>query len=62
MSEHRRGQTRTTRVRGPFVLVYVEVFDSKEEARKREKYLKSGKGREELRNILRDRGETPIEI
>jgi putative endonuclease len=52
LQEHARGHTQTTRRRGPFELVYTEKYGTLEEARAREKQLKSGKGREELKRIL----------
>jgi len=36
----------------PLKLIYVEQFNSREEAREKEKYYKSGKGREELKKLL----------
>ena len=36
----------------PWRLIHSETYDSKEEAIKREKELKSGKGREWIRNII----------
>ncbi len=38
--------------RGPWKLVYQEVFKDKTEVIKRERYFKSGRGREELKRIL----------
>jgi putative endonuclease len=52
VEEHNRGYNRSTRPRTPFELFYVEECGSREEARKREKFLKSGKGREFLRSRL----------
>jgi putative endonuclease len=49
LQEHNRGYNRSTWSRVPFVLFYVEQCASRTEAREREKYLKSGKGREFLR-------------
>ena len=51
--EHNRGYNRSTKSRRPFRLIYVEECSSRPEARKREKELKSGKGREFLRERLR---------
>jgi len=36
----------------PFEVVYFEVFQTREEAIKREKYFKSGVGKEELKRKL----------
>ena len=43
----------------PWMVVYVEFYYSKPEAMKREKYLKSGKGREWLKSILTSEGSYP---
>jgi len=52
--ERRLGEHRLSKVistRGLFEkLLYVEVIDNKNKAWKREKYLKSGKGREWVKN------------
>ena len=45
IAEHNRGSVRSTRPYLPWKLVYVEVMESRTEARKREKYLKSAAGR-----------------
>ncbi len=50
--EHNRGYNRSTKSRVPFELFYVEECSSRLKAREREKYLKSGKGREFLRSRL----------
>jgi len=39
--EHNRGYEKTTRPYAPFVLLHTEVSDTRLEARKKEKYLKS---------------------
>jgi len=48
LSEHNRGvsSTPSTLGRGPFELVHVELVEKRDEARKLEKYFKSGIGRE----------------
>ena len=45
--EHNRGSKSTKSVvgRGPFKLIYFEKTKKREEAKKREKFLKSGQGR-----------------
>jgi len=48
--EHNLGKTKTTKSRKPYVLLHHESFKTRKEARKREKYLKSGIGREWIRN------------
>ena len=49
--EHNSGLSPYTKNRGPWVLVYSEAFESRGEAMKRERFLKSGKGREFLKSI-----------
>ena len=50
--EHNNGKTPSTRNRRPLELIYKEDFDTLVEARDREKYLKTRKGRKELRDIF----------
>ncbi|WP_166920118.1 GIY-YIG nuclease family protein [Flavobacterium poyangense] len=38
----------------PWKVIYVEFFNSKVEAMKREKYLKSGIGREFVKNLIQN--------
>jgi putative endonuclease len=52
LHEHNRGKNRSTKAYCPFELVKVEEFADKDSARAREKFLKSGKGREYLRKYL----------
>ena len=49
--EHNMGKEKTTRAYLPFRLLYVESCEDRVEARKREKYWKSGTGKEQLRVI-----------
>ena len=49
LQQHNVGHERTTRARRPFVLVLSERFETREAARAREKYYKSGFGREILK-------------
>lgn len=55
LAEHNAGQSKSTRRGRPYTLEYYEVLSTRSEALKREKYLKTGKGREELAVILRGR-------
>ena len=48
--EHNSGLVKSTRNRKPFELIYTEEFENKEEAMDREKFFKSGKGREFLKS------------
>ena len=49
VKEHNSGSNRSTRSRVPFTLFYSEQCASPREAREREKYLKSGQGRDFLK-------------
>ncbi|MBI4467106.1 MAG: GIY-YIG nuclease family protein [Acidobacteria bacterium] len=60
LAEHNRGKTRSLRHRHPLRLVYAERFDTSEEARKREKQLKSFKGGDAFQELLR-RGARAVE-
>ncbi|MEO1032823.1 MAG: GIY-YIG nuclease family protein [Bacteroidota bacterium] len=46
IKEHNSGRTRSTKGYRPWKLFFFEEFDNREEARKREKYLKSGFGKQ----------------
>ena len=52
-SEHRRNLSTYTKGRGPFKLIYYEASLHEEDARAREKYLKSGMGKRYLRNRVK---------
>ena len=54
-AQHQEGKSQTTRAYRPFELVYSERFISRLAARKREKYLKSGIGKEWVRRNFSDR-------
>ncbi len=49
--EHNNGENRSTKACKRFVLIYTEQYLIRAEARKREKYLKSGVGKEFLKAI-----------
>jgi putative endonuclease len=49
LQQHNGGHERSTRARRPFVLLLSEGFQTREAARAREKYYKSGFGREILK-------------
>lgn len=51
ISRHNNGLERTTKPYAPFVLLYNEVQPDRAAARVREKYWKSGVGKEQLRKI-----------
>ncbi|MEQ8472135.1 MAG: GIY-YIG nuclease family protein [Marinoscillum sp.] len=52
LEEHNNGKTKSTRAYKPWVIVYSEEYQTREEARIREKYLKSGSGREWLKKKM----------
>lgn len=54
LAEHKRGKTQTTAKMDVLELVFFEAFKSKIDAIRREKYLKTSKGRSSLRQIVRD--------
>ncbi|MCX5702242.1 MAG: GIY-YIG nuclease family protein [Candidatus Omnitrophica bacterium] len=51
IKEHNSGKTKSTKYYKPWVLFYKEALNSRLEARKREKELKSGFGKEYLRSL-----------
>jgi putative endonuclease len=51
INEHNSGNVRSTKDRRPLELIYFEAFTSKKEAMQREKFFKTGKGREYLNSI-----------
>ena len=52
LREHNIGRTQSTKSRVPFEIVYYEEVKSRENARDREKFLKSGCGREFIKDKL----------
>jgi len=50
-NEHNIGKEKTTKPYYPFILIYSEKFETRIEARIREKYLKSGCGKEFLKSL-----------
>ncbi len=52
LRQHNAGQTSSTRPRPPFDLLFSESFEDRPAARAREKYYKSGIGRERLASSL----------
>ncbi|MBI4087407.1 MAG: GIY-YIG nuclease family protein, partial [Candidatus Liptonbacteria bacterium] len=51
--EHNEGRSFYTKVRGPYQLVYYEACHNQDDARSRELYLKSGKGKRFLKSRLK---------
>jgi putative endonuclease len=52
IARHNAGRERTTRSYRPFAVIHSESFETRGEARKEEVYLKSGCGREFLKNLI----------
>ena len=60
LAQHNSDQSISTKNRGPWKLVYQEEYATIGEALRRERYLKSGKGREELkRHLQQPQSENP---
>ncbi|MGB5850499.1 MAG: GIY-YIG nuclease family protein [Ignavibacteriaceae bacterium] len=51
IADHNRGYNKTTRAYRPFKLMLSEEFTTRTAAREREKYLKSGFGKEFLKKM-----------
>lgn len=54
ISRHNLGRVRSTKFGVPWKLVYYEAFANKSDAKREELYLKSGKGRERLKYLLKE--------
>ena len=53
-SEHASGKVRSTANRRPFALIYYEACADRNDAKRREKYLKTAWGKRYLKNRLRN--------
>jgi putative endonuclease len=53
LCEHNMGKMSSTRHHRPFKLIYTEEFSSRREAMSRERFLKTGQGREVRKELLR---------
>ena len=51
--EHTNGKSIYTKSRGPFTLVYYEACPNEDDAKAREKYLKTGTGKRYIKNRLK---------
>lgn len=54
LKAHTEGYVKATKHRGPLKLIYYEAYTIESDARRREKYLKGGNGRGELKIQLKD--------
>lgn len=50
--QHNAGLVKSTRQRRPFILLYFEKFLFRSDAAKREKFFKSGIGRETIKTLI----------
>jgi len=50
--EHNNGENKSTKAYKPFTLIFSENFETRVLARKKEKYLKSGVGKEFLKSLV----------
>jgi putative endonuclease len=51
ISEHNQGLVKSTKNRRPLVLIHTEIYSTKKEAEKKEKFYKSGSGRQTLKEL-----------
>lgn len=51
LKEHNSGKTSSTKFYAPWRLIYFEEFSNRDDARKKEKFLKSGQGRDFIKQI-----------
>ena len=54
IKSHFSGKVTSTKEKRPLSLIHYEVFTNKNDAKTREKYLKSGYGRQQLTSCLRN--------
>ncbi len=54
LSEHAQGRVRSTKDRRPLKLIHYEYFISKSDAKSKEVFLKSGFGRNQLKQSLKE--------
>ncbi|MDP2653633.1 MAG: GIY-YIG nuclease family protein [Candidatus Omnitrophota bacterium] len=57
LKQHNQGSNTWTKQNGPFRLIYSESYPTNSEARKRERFLKSGVGRKFLDDMLDNTGD-----
>ncbi|WKN43585.1 GIY-YIG nuclease family protein [Tunicatimonas pelagia] len=53
LGEHNKGHNRTTKPYAPFAVILSESYPTRAGARKREKQLKSGSGKEYLKKLIK---------
>jgi len=60
-TQHNNGESKSTKAYLPWKLMYSEIIPTRAEAMKHEKQLKSQKGREFIRNLIKDEANKPTE-
>jgi len=55
LREHNSGKHKSTKGYRPWKLIYFEKYDSREKAREREIFFKSGSGRELIKGLIKER-------
>ena len=55
LKEHNSGKTKSTKSFTPWQIFFVEKFTTRDEARKREKFLKAGSGKEKIKRMWSER-------
>ena len=55
VGQHNAGLTKSTKNRGPWSLVHQEACPTRSATMHRERFFKSGQGREELKRLIRER-------
>ena len=53
LQEHARGEVKSTKLRRPLKLIHYEYFINKKDAEAREKFLKSGFGRSQMKIAIK---------
>jgi len=54
LQEHNRGDSFSTKGRRPFSLIYYEAYPNRKDAENREKFFKTGWGRQYIKKALRN--------
>jgi len=52
LQEHNSGQSKATKHRRPFEILFIEEFEIEQDAKKKELYWKSGAGRRKLKEYF----------
>lgn len=54
LTQHAKGQVPSTKLKKPFKLIHYEYFINGKDAKAREEFLKSGYGRKQLKEFLKN--------